>query len=640
MFLIRCAAVAAVLAALFAPASSGAQEPVQIDVVSVTEDVFPRSQALVTVDDAGAATTGGLTAADFTVSINGIPAQVLAAELASSQSVPYDLLIVMDASGSMQGPPIAAAKAAAKQFVAGLAPEDRVALVTFSTSVVVAQPFTTDRAAINAAIDGVSAAGVTALYEATEAAAVMIGSAPSPRRAVVFLSDGAQDGVSTAATAESAIRAASGVGVPFFVIGEGESVDAAYLGALAEQTRGRYLEAPDPSALADLYANVGRLLRSQYVVTFDAAAAAGTTDAAITVQLRTNAGTASDTTRFTPSPAFAEPDAAIAGLTPGETLREPRELTVTLSGAAASATSASYYVDGVNVFQSTTPPFTFVYDPDDFGGGEHAIRAEVAFGDTFVQSETISFTSVAAASSGGPGAPGVPLLPIGFGVGALVLIAIGARWLLIRIRHGATPEIVAPDQRIIPWAARHRSVTPGSLLPQAGDEQGGPLEDVGEPLGVLISCAGSDLGSEYVVGPRPVSIGSSRACGVHIDDPRLAAEEARVWVKNGALLLHKKTRLTVIASEGVSGGWTILEPGDTFEIGEHRYEFRLLPQTESPPDRARTDGAADAPPESPRITPLTPAAGGATAGRTRLTELMPPQRGGGDAPDERDERAS
>jgi hypothetical protein len=32
----------------------------------------------------------------------------------------------------------------------------------------------------------------------------------------------------------------------------------------------------------------------------------------------------------------------------------------------------------------------------------------------------------------------------------------------------------------------------------------------------------------------------------------------------------------VIAADGTSGGWMILEPGDTFTIGEHVFEFRIL----------------------------------------------------------------
>jgi hypothetical protein len=108
------------------------------------------------------------------------------------------------------------------------------------------------------------------------------------------------------------------------------------------------------------------------------------------------------------------------------------------------------------------------------------------------------------------------------------------------------------------------------------DEPEVEQESVGEPLGVLISRGGGDLGSEYTVGAAPVSIGSGVRCGVRIEDPELAAEEARTWVRGGHLMVHKMTRLSVIAADGTSGGWMILEPGDTFTIGEHVFEFRIL----------------------------------------------------------------
>jgi hypothetical protein len=123
------------------------------------------------------------------------------------------------------------------------------------------------------------------------------------------------------------------------------------------------------------------------------------------------------------------------------------------------------------------------------------------------------------------------------------------------------------------------------------------------------------------VGASPVSIGSGARCGVRIDDPTLAAEEARTWVRNGHLMLHKITRLTAIAYEGTSGGWVILEPGDSFDIGAHRFEFKLLPSPSpvgtadelalSAADPQVTGGDAPPPKAGPEPRPL------------RLAELMP-----------------
>jgi hypothetical protein len=63
---------------------------------------------------------------------------------------------------------------------------------------------------------------------------------------------------------------------------------------------------------------------------------------------------------------------------------------------------------------------------------------------------------------------------------------------------------------------------------------------------------------------------------VRIADPELASEEARIWVRGQHLMYHKFTRLTTLEAEGAAGGWQILEAGDTFQIGQHTFEFKLL----------------------------------------------------------------
>ena len=132
--------------------------------------------------------------------------------------------------------------------------------------------------------------------------------------------------------------------------------------------------------------------------------------------------------------------------------------------------------------------------------------------------------------------------------------------------------VVRPaDQRITPWATRSaRSRVPSTGPAGNADGRRGEAEEIGEPLGVLISRGWPDVGTEYVVGGKPVSIGSGARCARAHHDPTLAAEEARIWVRDGHLMLHKMTRLTRCRATGVSGGWAILEPGDTFDIGEHR----------------------------------------------------------------------
>ncbi len=165
-------------------------------------------------------------------------------------------------------------------------------------------------------------------------------------------------------------------------------------------------------------------------------------------------------------------------------------------------------------------------------------------------------------------------------------------------------------------------------------------EVVEEPKGLLISRAGSDLGSEYIIGGIAVSVGSGERCAVRIDDRGLSAVEARVWVRGRQLMLHRITSINALANEGVTGGWVILDVGDTFDIGPHSYEFRLL-EKEKPPappsvahDILRDDSAL----ARPSVAPTPPAGAQAEAPSLRLVELMP--KNDIQAPPDPEERAS
>lgn len=622
--------VAGVLAAVVGGVTSrtevAAQATLQADLVGFTEGTFPELTAVLNLQDADGASVTGLGPADFSATVAGKPATVRSASLASSQSIGQDVLLVIDTTGSMQGERLVQAKLAAKEFVAGLAPEDRVAVMRFANSVTVPVDFTADHAAVDAAIDGLTAAGQTELYKATAAAAVKIGQSSSPRRAVVLLTDGANDAIVTDVNADQAVAAAASSGVPFFAIAQSEAaIEPGYLIRLASATGGRYLEAPKPDDLHEVYASIGRLLRSQYILTLDASAASGRGDVDVAITVRAGGRTASTSGVFHPSSGFAAPTVTIVGLAQGDELSEPRDITVS-SGPGAPIQRVTYFVDDAAVAEATTPPFTFRYDPAAYGEGSHTLRVEAAAGATTVASTPLSFLSRHAAvpqppptTTGGGSGSSLPVVPIALGgAGVLLLVLLFAFGVTVS-RRLRTPALAVaePEQRVTPWAGKHRPLRAvDDEAPPAAEEQREP-EDIGEPLGLLISRAGSDMGHEYEVGGVPISIGSGRSCGVRIDDDSLATEEARIWVRNSHLMLHRLTRLTAIATDGISGGWQILEPGDTFDIGSHRFEFRLLPSQ-------RPVEAASAEPV-PNVLRDAPAerSGPMPQPRPSLLELMP-----------------
>jgi hypothetical protein len=296
---------------------------------------------------------------------------------------------------------------------------------------------------------------------------------------------------------------------------------------------------------------------------------------------------------------------------------------ITADVGSRTNAKVKFYVDDTVVAEATQPPYSYDLDPAKLASGAHKLRAVVSDADGSHPAETsLSFQSAlpATTSGGGGGGGSLPLLPIAAGVVGLVVLAL-AIVALMRVRSIRSQDAESAA-RMLPWATSVPSIrTPEPVVEDAAEP-----ESIGEPMGLLISRAGPDLGSEYTVGGTPVSVGSGARCGVRIHDAEMAAEEARIWVRNGHLMVHRMTKLTTMVNEGASGGWVILEPGDTFEVGQHRFEFRLLPaEGRATPGgdvpnimRERpapvTPAPATPPPPAPRAQPQHPAT---------FSELMP-----------------
>jgi hypothetical protein len=172
---------------------------------------------------------------------------------------------------------------------------------------------------------------------------------------------------------------------------------------------------------------------------------------------------------------------------------------------------------------------------------------------------------------------GLPLIPLAAVGGVIGLILAG--FVFLRPRKPRAEKPIPADQRTKSWAqqvADKRAADGGAPAAAEGE----PVqEDIGKVMGRLVSRAGNDVGREYNVGGKPVSIGAGPRCGVRIHDPELATEEARIWVRGQHLMLHMFTRLSSVEAGGRAGGWQILEAGDTFPVGAHTFEFQLLPST-------------------------------------------------------------
>jgi tight adherence protein B len=222
-------------------------------------------------------------------------------ESAGSKAL-FGVAVVVDASDSMHGAPIAAAMDATRAFVARRAKGQELAFVTFNSGANIALPLTTSSDAIGTAVDHAPPLAYgTHMYDAVSSVVSMLASAHLASSSIVLLSDGADTGSKT--SLKDVLAAAHAAHVRIYTVGLHSSrFDPSSLKNLAAGANGVYAEAEKPSELAGLFDTLGVQLAGQYLVRYESFAAPSV-PVDVKVHVAGQPGTA--TSRYE-SPALAE----------------------------------------------------------------------------------------------------------------------------------------------------------------------------------------------------------------------------------------------------------------------------------------------------------------------------------------------
>ncbi len=250
-------------AAAFAQTDNGA--PV-VEITDVNTVRYPQVQMIVDFLNLEEA----LDPAGLEVTENGNPVSDLEIETIAESRVQVGIVLVIDASGSMEGEPIEAAKAAALSFINEKRNEDFIAIATFADEVQVVRGFTSTRSALIASVEGIVAKGDTAFYDGiVRSTELFTGDAERLERNMIVLTDGKDEG--SAATLDDALAAVTDKGVRVFGVAlESTAFDPADLQTVVAETSGLYLSTPEPGELSGLYEQIKRELDNKVVVRFTA----------------------------------------------------------------------------------------------------------------------------------------------------------------------------------------------------------------------------------------------------------------------------------------------------------------------------------------------------------------------------------
>ena len=170
---------------------------------------------------------------------------------APTAPVPLNFCMVLDRSGSMQGPKLAAMKQAAQRVIDLLTPEDVVALVIFDDTVQVVLPAApaSDKAALKAQIDTIQESGGTAMSLGMQAGQSELAKNSGPDRLgqMLLLTDGQTWGDED--VCRTIAKGLGDAGVRITALGLGAEWNEKLLDDLAELSGGNSDYVADPAAI-------------------------------------------------------------------------------------------------------------------------------------------------------------------------------------------------------------------------------------------------------------------------------------------------------------------------------------------------------------------------------------------------------
>lgn len=249
---------------------------VTLQVTQVDTSNFPQVKVYISaVDSAGDPLT--INPGNLVLRENGQAVKIDLVE-GAGDSGPLTTLLVMDISGSMNtGGKLSMARKVAGEYISQMRSNDMAGIIAFNNKVQQVQPVTIERDSLLAAIDGLRAGDDTAMYDALVKATEILNPL-SGRKAIIVLTDGL-DNRSTSSPSdvlnsigESGLSISTiGLGNPGQSTGNLTALDEKTLSALAVNAGGSYGLATDQTSLQRIYEKYGRVLQSEYVISYSTA---------------------------------------------------------------------------------------------------------------------------------------------------------------------------------------------------------------------------------------------------------------------------------------------------------------------------------------------------------------------------------
>ncbi len=613
--------------------AAGAQSDLRIEFDRVDDDAtpnvrdadFPLLRATFTPMSQSGVPIGGLRPDAFRLTENGTPVNNFSVTETSDPQQGISVVLVLDVSGSMRDDIDALRAAASALYDTVLEQSDESAIITFATladgtGVNLSDPFpqitqgreemfTNDEGRlknlINAIVinEGDGTPLYDAIYKGTRLAHDK--AAANSRRVVIVMTDGVDESRQGVAEAGSVIYDRNNLveelrtfGVPVFTVGLGDEIDSAFLQRVANATGGTYQNAPQATALADIFTGVAAQLKTKYVLEFQSSTLSNGQLHNLEVSVRTPQGTVAGTTSFeayypiipwVQDVQAANPRQDFRPLSTFESVKGRVTLRPTIV-ARGDIAAVDYLVNGELVYTANTTPWEFSWNTSDLAPNErHTLSIEPRDDDATpnVGREEVSLlveecTAICLFEQ----TTGIPMMYWLIGLLALLLLFLV---LMMMRRRRVEPEPVYPTPVYTPVLETPVApVTPPAPPTMRPTITSGPIGDdlagqrsrpktevisrVPERIAFLID---NETGRQFPLTDN-TSIGKNPDNDIPIDETSVSGQHAKIRLENGEFAIFDLASTNGTLVNGNRVNRQVLADGDRVQMGRKTLTYKVV----------------------------------------------------------------
>ncbi len=175
-----------------------------------------------------------------------------------TQTIPVDVMLIMDRSGSMSGDKITQSKTAAIIFTNQILSKDRIGLTSFASTATLEAGLTTNKDLVKTKINSLVASGMTAMGDGMYVSLKELenNARSDVLKFAVLLTDGHHNSGSKTPLEEA--QWAKNLNISIYTIGLGAGADENLLIKIASETNGKYFFSPTEEELGNIYQQVAQ----------------------------------------------------------------------------------------------------------------------------------------------------------------------------------------------------------------------------------------------------------------------------------------------------------------------------------------------------------------------------------------------